>query len=416
MKKTIIVLILLLLCFISLVACEKEKENETGDLIFTYNSYRDDYTVSINPDVRWSIKAITIPATYDGKPITFISDFSYCTNLFQVTLPDSITHIGTNAFLNCTNLSEIKLPESLVSIDFDAFLGCNNLIKTEGGLSYVDNWLVDCDPKITEIQVRSGTVGIAIKAFDGCTITSLSIPEELKHISTRSIGLDTCSKLNIITVAKGNPIYHSNGNCLIETSTNTLVRGCNTSEIPSYVTTIGENAFCSSKNLKHIALPHGITTIQAYAFYLCSNLKSVTLPNSLTTIERCAFYHCTNLKNIIIPDGVTSIPRMTFANCTNLSTVILPNSVTVIENSTFDGCTSLEAIIVPAGVKYLPLSVTDHYTSLTVYYCGTNELYLDPFLQPTPKILYYKEQRPTENHGDYWRYVEGVPTAWCAND
>lgn len=403
---------MLLLCFIPLVACEKEPEPKS-DLIFAYNQYRDDYSVSINPEVRWTVEAVTIPATYEGKPVTFIEDF-HCANLVSITLPEGITHIGMKAFFNCKSLIKLDLPDSLLSIDFDAFHGCDALIKSQNGACYVDNWLVDVDTDLTYLQVREGTVGIAGNALDRCNIKTLALPASLTRISNQTFRFGKCPKLESITVAPENPVYHSDGNCLIETATNTLVRGTNLGEIPAYVKVIGEEAFHGSE-LQSIVLPNGVTTISAAAFYVCVNLESITLPNTLTTIEDLAFCYCSNLKSISIPEGVTTISSSAFLNCQRLVTAILPSSVTTIEEEAFADCTRLDVIVIPAGVKAIPASVFENSPCVVVYYCGTDELDLGNAAKK-PTVCYYKEEKPTENHNDFWHYVDGIPTVWQKND
>ena len=47
--------------------------------------------------------AITIPDEIDGLPVTSIGNFAFylCTGLTSVTIPDSVTSIGYDAFAGC---------------------------------------------------------------------------------------------------------------------------------------------------------------------------------------------------------------------------------------------------------------------------------------------------------------------------
>lgn len=60
--------------------------------------------------------------------VTHIGNWSFakCRNLLSVTIPDSITTIGDCAFSECTNLSELTLPDSVTSIGDLAFI-CTNI-------------------------------------------------------------------------------------------------------------------------------------------------------------------------------------------------------------------------------------------------------------------------------------------------
>ena len=109
-------------------------------------------------------------------------------------------------------------------------------------------------------------------------------------------------------VEAGNPVYHSDGNCLIETETGTLVMGCKNSVIPDdgSVTVIGDRAFYDCDNLTSITIPDSVTSIGYSAFSYCSNLTSVTIGSGVTSIGDRAFYGCGDcLTSIVFEDTTT---------------------------------------------------------------------------------------------------------------
>ena len=84
-----------------------------------------------------------------------------------------------------------------------------------------------------------------------------------------------------LIVEEGNPKYHSEGNAIIETSTNKLVVGCQTTDIPDSVTSIGYGAFYDCESLTSIIIPNSVTSIGENAFCGCVNLASITVPANL---------------------------------------------------------------------------------------------------------------------------------------
>ena len=52
-------------------------------------------------------ESLTVPAEIDGHTVTGIGDraFSFCFNMAEVTLPDSVTSIGNYAFYGCGSLT-----------------------------------------------------------------------------------------------------------------------------------------------------------------------------------------------------------------------------------------------------------------------------------------------------------------------
>jgi len=106
-------------------------------------------------------------------------------------------------------------------------------------------------------------------------LTSVIIPNSVTNIGDQAFTL--CSGLTSIVVESGNSKYDSRDNCnaIIESSTNTLIFGCQNTTIPNSVTSIGNNAFEKCIGLTSIIIPNSVTTIGTGSFYKC-NLESVT--------------------------------------------------------------------------------------------------------------------------------------------
>lgn len=75
----------------------------------------------------------SVPCLYlvsiDSSKLTSMTSFSLrmCTNLESITLPNTITRIGIEAFYNCSSLTSITLPDTITSIGMESFDGCTSL-------------------------------------------------------------------------------------------------------------------------------------------------------------------------------------------------------------------------------------------------------------------------------------------------
>jgi hypothetical protein len=58
---------------------------------------------------------------------TFRAGFAQCTNLSNVSLPNTLIEVGSDAFRFCSNLANITLPNNLNTIDDGAFYSCAKL-------------------------------------------------------------------------------------------------------------------------------------------------------------------------------------------------------------------------------------------------------------------------------------------------
>lgn len=190
-------------------------------------------------------------------------------------------------------------------------------------------------------------VSLYTQVFDGhpgVTVTGITFPASMRHFSLWALqGLEN---LETITVEEGNPVFHSEGNCLIETETKTLILGSQNSVIPTdgSVTAIGEAAFAGCKGLTSITIPDCVTELGDGAF-AGTGLTSVVVPDGITTLSS-TFLKCSELTDVTLPDSVTIL--VAFSECTSLASIDIPDSVTHIGG--FDGCTALTSVTLPDGV------------------------------------------------------------------
>ena len=173
--------------------------------------------------------------------------------------------------------------------------------------------------------------------------------------------------------------------------------------------------------ITNLEISNNITAICPYAFLYCGSLKSVTIANDVTYVGDRAFAGCGSLTNVNIGDSVKIIRWGAFYDCENLKNVIIGNGVTYLNEAIFYSCSSLESIVLNSKITGIDDYVFYHCSNLkTVYYTGTaiewNKIKIDGYnndLTDTKRYYYIENEAdvPTDG-GNYWHYVNGVPTAW----
>lgn len=338
-------------------------------LTYTLNSDGNSYTLTGYELGAQPTGQLTIPDTYNSKPVTSIGEdaFLLCEGITSVIIGNNVTSIQSSAFWGCKGLTSVTIGNSVTSIGDNAFYDCSaltNINIPNSVTSIGESAFAHCD-NLTSVIIPDSVTSIGEAAFEYCSsLTSVTIGNGVTSIG--NFVFSGCISLASIEVDSLNTKFHSSDNCVIETATNTLVLGCKTSIIPTdgSVKSIGNYAFSHYDGLTSIDIPDSITTLGEGAFYFCTGLTNITIPEKVTSIGNSAFHGCSGLTSITIPDSVTSIGDYALAYCTSLTKInMLPTTPPTIQSNTFTS-TTLQSIYVPAKCREDYITATNWNTNV----------------------------------------------------
>jgi len=150
-----------------------------------------------------SDKRLKMIFSADGKRLLKVTNNDLKNGEF--ILPDTVTHIGDDAFRDCTGLTQVTIPDSVEHIGNSAFRGCERLtqvtipnsVKHIGG-----NAFRDCE-SLTQVTIPDSVEHIGDNAFGACErLTQVTIPNSVKHIGNDPFA--NCRNLQVIAIEDKN--------------------------------------------------------------------------------------------------------------------------------------------------------------------------------------------------------------------
>ncbi len=319
--------------------------------------------------------------------------FYYCQFLNEITIGNSVTHIGTDAFYRTGyydtssnwNAGVLYLGDYLISAENGKIF--RDYVVKDGTKVIADNAFWLCEYLIT-VEVPSSVIAIGNNAFYSCTalvevnvaednpnysstegilfnkeqtelvcfpankqMTSYTIPESVKTIGDYSFGY--CTTLSQIII--GDFVDH------IGDFAFSYCEKLNSITIPASVVYLGHDAFSNCSALTEATIDASINKIEQSTFYYCTALLEISLPNTITSIGDTAFYQCLALTAIDIPDSVTSIGELAFYYCPNLSSVKISDSLEFVGQEAFYWCQNLLSITLPESIITIKGRAFGHY-------------------------------------------------------
>lgn len=248
---------------------------------------------------------VNIPSEINGTPVTTIGNAAFRdSSVTSVTIPASVTEIGSNAFADCTNLTSVN---------------------------YKGDW--------SKLTIQSGNPAVQDAANEQLFDFEF-ILNNTAVIVTNYKCKGTAADVTIPSCYKGKPVTAIN-NAAFPNSAVTSVT------IPDSVTSIPDAAFVNCSQLTNISIPNSVTYIGFSAFDGCASLKSITLPSSLRTIGNSAFAGCPSLMTVTYPGSKTQWDDNITKGSNN----------DVLENHLV--CNTLEATFTADGTTFAPAQTID---------------------------------------------------------
>ena len=221
-----------------------------------------------------SLESITIPEGVLELPDSDVDVYGFfynCTDLTSVSLPTTLTKIGSNSFYNCTRLESINIPEGVTVIEHGAFNSCNSL---------------------SSLTIPEGVTTLPYQMCYKCTnLKTVSLPSTLMLVD----GFEYCE--NLISI-----------------------------NIPEGATAIGSDAFRNCKNLTEVNIPSSITLIGENAFRGCEKYADILSFGATQSIVIGKYaFEGSGITKVYLYDNAEIGPNA-FSNCHNLDTVAICNA------------------------------------------------------------------------------------------
>ena len=344
-----------------------------GDTAEIYNNY----SAAISPSPTG---AVTIPFRLGGKPVTSIgsSAFSGCSGLTSVTIPNCVTNIGRHAFNGCGGMmsitvgagnvnyksvnglllskdgknliqgvnGDVTIPSSVTSIGSYAFYYCSGLtsVTIGNGVTSIGGSAFEGCSGLTSVTIGSGVTSIGAAAFAGSGLTSVTIPDSVTNIGRGAFY--GCRSLKDVKLGDG---------------LTTLIAGVSADD-----DSFDSGVFAKCTGLTSVTFGNHLASIGNYTFAGCRNLAQVAIPDNVATVEAEAFYSCDKLwtawyrtlANASASGGV-SAGGGAVSVCTTIvqqvsAPYVLTNSVAdrAIASVTVDGDCAIDSFVLKDGKVY----------------------------------------------------------------
>ena len=325
---------------------------------------------------------VSVSAGNDGLIGANIKDgelLGYYGNGGDIKIPNTVTVIAGEAFLNNDNVTSVTIPGSVQVIGYHAFDGCTALERvifedpTDGADMIIRlSAFANC-PKLTECEIPAVATYVTANVFKGCaSMDKITVHPQNPYYVTDEHGVMfgpwvdegvpqyDDPNLTLTAYPSGREGGYTiprqvNGRTVdrIWASAFNCAEKLTDIDIPETVKIIGGNAF-EKTGLTDVTVPDTVQKLDSGAFEDCTKLTHIKLPKGMTSISHSLFKGCTSLSSIDFPDAATNIEMYAFADCKSLTNLVLPDGLVNITLAAFEGCTNLQRVVIPSTVTGFP--------------------------------------------------------------
>lgn len=264
----------------------------------------------------------------DGTVEIAANAFGENAHLEILSIPESVSKIGTGAFENCTALETITCADKAVLADAAISESTELLVRGTDFASFVLKngvlYGIDVGEKQTLINVGSNYQG----ELPVNKNTTVLYKEALKNC----IGVTELqfADKNLEKIGKG------------------CFQGCSQFQELDFsgyskLSEIGESAFEDCISLKQISIPQTVTDIGAAAFKNCISLENLKA-DDIQEIGNAAFYNCSSLTDTAFLTGVKVFGDEAFYGCRSFTEIELPETLSQMGESCFENCVALKKV------------------------------------------------------------------------